>query len=662
MSVLILILLVLNAISIARFFKSSNPAENLLLFFSFFYGLIAGIFSTLGIFGCASKKCFAIFLLIILLILIILNKNRSQFLKTIQTSERYDFFSSCAGIFLLSCFLATVLTNRFLPPVTTDGIYYHLPFAGRWFQTGRLDRVPLYFTDIAMTYYPLTGDIFYLFHFIIFGSDIYVNLIQMPFAIYSGCAIYLILKKFNISHHSAFFSACLFIAVRPIFKQTSLIFVVLMLTAFYFSSMYFLISLKDIKNAIIPAAITLGMLVGTKTSGLLLLATLLPFIFFNKTKLQNKLFLFPAVFLIFIITGFWWYIDCWIQTGNPLYPVKFLALNGLYLFPKENLALKLQHLFNVIISPYKIDAPLNIFIFLTALWILTVFTSRKNKQLKYFLLLPGIILILYIFIFPTYYYQMRHLLVLYGVLCSSLGILFDKIVNKNNQKISDIAKFLVLILFFLFSVSSKNVRILIMTIFICFFLLFAVIAFHPNRKIKKIFPLVIGVIIFVPVLNFRSDEEFYKHNRMNVFKYFYGKQAEIWNTVDSYKTGQRKVVAYAGDYFIFPFYGRNLENYVYYQPVNKIEETPIHHYPVPISKNFSPDNFQELEIIYRSAPDFHVWLEGLKKHNTQLLIIKKRRPDVLIEETWADSNPSLFILLFENEIGKVYRIEKNNSS
>ncbi|MCM8758832.1 MAG: hypothetical protein NC906_03545 [Candidatus Omnitrophica bacterium] len=241
MSILILILLVANTSLVTTHLGFRNLAENILVFFTVFYGIITGSLTILGFLNCATKTSLMVFLSIILIILTVLKLKRQQkfhlFVK--YQEKKPDFYALCVGAFLLSWLINIVLSQRNLPPITTDGIYYHLPFSARWFQTGRLERIPIYFSDIAMSYYPLTGDLFYLMHFLIFASDIFVNLVQLPFALYAGCAIYLILRKVNVSKNSAIFASIFFIIIKPILKQVTLVFVDLMLVAFYFSLFIF---------------------------------------------------------------------------------------------------------------------------------------------------------------------------------------------------------------------------------------------------------------------------------------------------------------------------------------------------------------------------------------------------------------------------------------
>jgi hypothetical protein len=660
MAILGLFLLASDAILLASFTKISGFAENLLLFFTFFYGLAIGILTLLGLIGSISQIAFFLILLAIFAIcasFALIKKNNIRF--HISALPRISPFMVASGTLAVSYLLVGAFVQKSLPPITTDGLYYHLPFAARWFQTGALSPVPLFFSDIGMTYYPVAGDLIYLVHFLLFGSDVLVNLVQMPFAIYAACALYLILRCADISRDSAFFGACALVLARPIFRQTTFVFVDLMFAAFFLATVRYFLAAGRTK--IIPACINAGMLIGTKTLGIVFFVAQLPLLARRWKKIDRRtVCVFLAGVLCFLILGWWSYINCWRMTGNPVYPARVIAgplhLEGIYRFPHETLIEKLHHMIEVIRSPYaSVDAPLILFSILSFIWLVGIIHAWQNKLFLYFMLLPLILFFLYVLLFPTYYYQMRHLLVLYGPLMAGTAVCLGKLEDRTTGKIGNCAMFLIL-LALAENANPGLLTVLSLAVFALLGLLAYGMLLAHRRTVKKVCAVASGIVFFVFACLFFSGSGGYRNSRMALFKLFYGSQADVWNAVSSYNDGARKVVAYAGDFFIYPFHGTNLENYVYYQPVNRVEETPLHLYPVPPGMSFSPTDIQSIEMIYRSDPDFGTWMKGLHAHNVALLAVRKRRPVPLVEEAWADSSTA-FILIFENSFGKVYAVK-----
>ncbi|HSU69442.1 MAG TPA: hypothetical protein VLJ39_21330, partial [Tepidisphaeraceae bacterium] len=88
---------------------------------------------------------------------------------------------------LLACSLFTIgfivvyaWLNRWVPPMATDSIVYHLPTVIQWMQTGRLGIYPTWYWNPAASYSPATGMTFMAWLMMPAGSDVFVRYVQAP--------------------------------------------------------------------------------------------------------------------------------------------------------------------------------------------------------------------------------------------------------------------------------------------------------------------------------------------------------------------------------------------------------------------------------------------------------------------------------------------------
>ncbi|MCS7181300.1 MAG: hypothetical protein NZ891_08160, partial [bacterium] len=155
MFILIVLFLFLSSFLFSANFASFSIIEFLVFLIIFFYVQVLGISISLGIFNLLYPQNFLIFSFT--LFLFSLSK-----IKKIKL-PKFKILSFSISLLLsltISLHLCYIFNLLILPPLTTDGLLYHLPFAVHYYKTGSISLPNLYFTDIAMTYYPNGGEIF----------------------------------------------------------------------------------------------------------------------------------------------------------------------------------------------------------------------------------------------------------------------------------------------------------------------------------------------------------------------------------------------------------------------------------------------------------------------------------------------------------------------
>jgi hypothetical protein len=141
-------------------------------------------------------------------------------------------------------------------------------------------------------------------------------------------------------------------------------------------------------------------------------------------------------------------------------------------------------------------------------------------------------------------------------------------------------------------------------------------------------------------------------SRHRVRRGLYGPRAELWQVIDLESRDAGKTLAYVGEHYTFPLYGSRLQNRVCYQSVNSVDPMPVHRYPPGrIAFPCSPDT---LEALYRSAPDFDVWWQGLVAQEVDWLVVENQPR--YVEREWIAAHPERFVQLFDNDFGSVYGV------
>ncbi len=143
---------------------------------------------------------------------------------------------------------------------------------------------------------------------------------------------------------------------------------------------------------------------------------------------------------------------------------------------------------------------------------------------------------------------------------------------------------------------------------------------------------------------------------------FWPDATKAWFWLNENTSGNN--IAYVGRPVPFPLYGTNFKNNVYYVSVNKTEPARLHYFKnsyyswgedyLSLHKNL------EKEGNYRSGAEYNIWLENLRKRNTDYLFVYSLHQikgiEFPFEDKWADSHRDKFDLVFKNDTIHIYRM------
>lgn len=631
MFILNLFILFFNSFFLTGIFNAVSWSEFFCIFIIFFYSQILGISIILGLLNLLYLKYITIFSIILFISLL-------PFIKKIKMPEIKIIPKKISVILSLgiSVHILHVLTLLVLPPLTTDGLLYHLPFAVHYYKSHSISLPNLYFTDIAMTYYPIGGEIFYFFS-LLSGKEFLFKYTQFPFLLLGSFSVFLISKSFGFSDFLSVISAICFSLIKPVFNESCMCFVDLIMAGTFISTIYFF--KKKEKKYISIGILSLSILLSVKTLSIIFGILTLLFLFEKKQGEYTKLIYFSIFHLLF--SGLFSYWRNFLLTGNPFYPAEIKFFNsvifkGAYVYPSVSILDRIKSIFHILaFSSLHIDPSLNLKILLLIFFLISFILSLKIKKFLLFNLIFPISIFLYCFLVPPYYYQIRHLLPVYGILSLSLICPFKKF-----------EYFCIPV--FLYICFSVIKSVFFSKLFIIFFIL--IIPFYFASHFKKAILYLFYFLLFIIFLIFEifKTEFIYENTKFTFWKAFYKEEGEIWEFVQK-NSKDGKNISYVGCFFIYPFYGIKLQNNLFYQSVNSIETLPVFKYRKKIEFPEEP-----VEKLYRQNPDFEKWFSGLKNKNIDWIIIRKDKD--YIEKTWIDKNKEIFKPIFSTNYAEIYEI------
>lgn len=113
--------------------------------------------------------------------------------------------------------LLTGLPSLLLPvKVVSDGPIYHLHFAARWWQEGRLSLIAAPFGETAATYFPANGDLWFAGLIVAWGGDRLARIGQAPFLLAAAVAAFALARRLGARPGSALIATAWFVTCTPL--------------------------------------------------------------------------------------------------------------------------------------------------------------------------------------------------------------------------------------------------------------------------------------------------------------------------------------------------------------------------------------------------------------------------------------------------------------
>jgi len=581
--------------------------------------------------------------------------------KTALNLTKLEYF--CLAIFL-GFAIVKLSINLFNPPFGWDNLNYHFTFPVEWMKHGNLDNPIVVSDDPAPSYYPINAGLIFLWFIFPLKNVFLADLVSFPFLLLSGILVYKITREFGLGRKLSFFSMFLFMLTPNVFKQIEVAYIDIIVCAFYLGGLYFILRLKENFKFtyFLFAALSLGLLIGTKTLALVYSLTLLfPLIFlciFYGRK-RRWLYLAALIFVLVILGGFS-YIRNLIITGNPMYPVDIVVF-GKTIF--KGVIDRASYSAHFVPDDYRIDKILyheglgaqgTLFVLPGIFLFFPLIIRRRLIKLNllniYFSVLPLIIFLIWRFVIPLG--NVRYLSPLLGLSMVYGFVVFNRILP---AKVLSILVFLCV----LGSVSEfADKAELIISLALAGFMFFALIKGYFRIKYAKI--LVIVFIVFLGFSNINYEKfEFSRYKRTPFWRDAYLSWQWLSGNTD------RANISYVGRPVPFPLYGSKLKNNVFYTSVNEVEPAKLHffkgsRYSWKYDYIDCHRNYEE-EYNYRGKAEYGIWLSNLRSRKAEFLYVYSLHQikgiEFPFEDRWAKEHPDLFEPVFTNETIHIYRIK-----
>jgi len=253
---------------------------------------------------------------------------------------RYHWESLFALAVLLWAAIVTGMESLFYAvKVYSDGPIYHLYFALRWWQAGRLFLIASPFAENAAPYFPANGDLWFTWLIVGWGSDRLARIGQAPFLVLACLAMFGCSRILGASRNSATIASAWFASSAALLYYTFEPMVDTIFVAGYCLAIYFFLRFAregDRENALVLGGLAAGLALGTKPVGVVFIPPLILMAFWviwRRTRsLQGTLSLVVLVLLSVLSTSGYWFGRNLVLTGNPLYPLQ-VDVGGMTLLP-----------------------------------------------------------------------------------------------------------------------------------------------------------------------------------------------------------------------------------------------------------------------------------------------------------------------------------------
>lgn len=296
-------------------------------------------------------------------------------------------------------------------PAPGDSWDYHIPIS-RMILNGNF--IHPQHVKLPQWYYPGSSEainaLFILFHMPLTLSNL------LPILVLFFC-LWKLGTVFKLNNYYALLFALSFSSLNVIIRWLNAISVDVWMAVFFSLSLILLEKPQKNISYALKQGFVLGMLLGSKYTGVGFLLVLLIFYFRNIVSFFSfsRFFVFIVPFSIF---GLFWYVRNYLLTQNPFYPLMLFGFKGKISFSQTILSATLHHplqMFNAAFGEYKLwlfvllAAVIYLFYYLKIIYMSRNFTITGNplnlgkslwtKECKFFLL--GLVLFLYFLTFPT---------------------------------------------------------------------------------------------------------------------------------------------------------------------------------------------------------------------------------------------------------------------
>ena len=230
----------------------------------------------------------------------------------------------------LLLWLGLTLTARSLMSpvkVVSDGPIYHLYFANRWWEEGRIHWIASPFGESAATYFPANGELWFTWLITSWGGDRLARIGQLPFLVLSCITLYGLIRRLGCSIAASYLAVAWFATLLPLAlfslePNVDTIFLAGYLVSVYFAYLY--LNEEANPRLLILSGLGAGLALGTKPTALVFIPPwllLLSYLVLRTRSSSPRWTSLLALWAACVLPSGVWMIRNLAVTGNPWYPL-----------------------------------------------------------------------------------------------------------------------------------------------------------------------------------------------------------------------------------------------------------------------------------------------------------------------------------------------------
>ena len=234
--------------------------------------------------------------------------------------------------------LAVAHDQLFVAPTAVDTLNFHMPGVAAWIETGSIWQIDVYLPYVAPGHYPNNGDVLLLAAVLPWQSDFLAHLVLWPVYALVGVAVFALARELGAARQASISAAVLILALPAVILPALINSYPDALMLFGFAAgLTFLVrnarggAMRDL----VLAGLALGVSFGTKWYGVSAVAVVLVVWFVASWaggRGLGRAVREGAILVgLVLLAGGVWLLRNWIETGNPVFPVK-VAPFGIEIF------------------------------------------------------------------------------------------------------------------------------------------------------------------------------------------------------------------------------------------------------------------------------------------------------------------------------------------
>ena len=605
--------------------------------------------------------------------------------------KRENFDYSAIVVRLIFCeiaaiFILFVIDHRYAAPGGHDALTYHLTYPACWIKEGWFQMLPAWFEPIEISHHPLLTQILCGLLMLPWKSEIIARFLQVPFLIISTWCIYAIARTSGCKKEFSLLSALGVLTLQPFLRDLFIGYNDIIFMCFFLLAILMIMRLhfSSSKELTIPAfGITLGLLASTKYFALVYIPSLIvSFIailllqrgYFCYVKLRKKI-----VYAILAIAGFIMgtgtYLRNFILTNNPFYPadVTIFGINvfkGMFdpaLFGSRPSLNSFLHLLANDHSTFAMPQLTGLLLCgcMVLAFALTIYAFKRKTSGILIALFFIPVSVLLVTLNRLHWTDVRFMYPIYALMWVYPAIVCTKITNwkYRSRGVMTCALGLLVIIStreFVDTSVFLHMRTLkvAVVLFTSIYWLFPHLSNVNPRRILG-YPIIILLLIASGNLYFYWPQYkvTYQNSKAIGFYRRWGDLGSAWNWLEDTTYNNPSVICYTGTGIIYPLYGNNLQNRVYYAHIAPGNFDYLHEYGAHFSQSLS-----QIEELYRGKEDVNFWLENIKRLECDFLLVSRLHfspeNEFPIEASWAMKHPELFSLCFDRPMVKIFKCLK----